>query len=153
MLLLDEPTAGVDPIARREFWDKIHDLSESGITIFVSTHYMDEAERCTRLAYLSKGKLLVTGTTNDVIKLSNLKTWQLKGDVTTKMLQQAKQIKSVTQATLFGNKIHICGTDVDSVEQGLRNFAETHHVQWERIEPTLEDAYINLVSNPGGDIE
>ena len=90
LLLLDEPTAGVDPVARREFWDKIHALSEQGMTILVSTHYMDEAERCTRLAYLTFGHLLITGTVDEVIASTGLLTWEITGQTTTALLQQAR---------------------------------------------------------------
>lgn len=151
LLLLDEPTAGVDPIARREFWDKIHQLSEQGVTIFVSTHYMDEAERCTRLAYLSSGNLLVTGKVSDVIAKTQLKTWEIAGVITTPLLRKVKQIEGVTQAALFGNHIHICGEDVKNIEKKLRDFTEKHHLSWKRIETTLEDAYINLVSKSNGE--
>ena len=146
LLLLDEPTAGVDPIARREFWDKIHALSEQGITTLVSTHYMDEAERCTRLAYLAYGDLLVTGTVKEVIATTKLKTWEIKGEVTTALLQQAKQIAGITQAALFGNQIHVCGFDVERVEAGLRDLAKNHNIDWQEIDSTLEDAFISLVN-------
>lgn len=153
LLLLDEPTAGVDPIARREFWDKIHALSEEGITVFISTHYMDEAERCTRLAYLSKGELLITGTAKDIVQSTHLNTWQLKGDINTSMLKESKNIPGITQAALFGNKIHLCGFDVEEIEQELDQFAKKYDLKWQKIDPTLEDAYINLVENPRGDLK
>ena len=152
LLLLDEPTAGVDPIARREFWDKIHSLSEQGITTFVSTHYMDEAERCTRLAYLAFGELLVTGSVSEVIASTNLKTWEITGDVTTHLLQRAKQLKGVTQAALFGSIIHICGFDEIAIEQGLKELAKENAVQWKAISPTLEDAFISLVAKSQGEL-
>ncbi len=151
LLLLDEPTAGVDPIARREFWDKIHALSEQGITTLISTHYMDEAERCTRLAYLAYGDLLVTGTVKEVIAATKLKTWQIKGEVTTALLQEAKEIKGVTQAALFGNQIHICGYHKQQIELNLQILAEKHPIQWQEIEPTLEDAFISLVKKSQGE--
>ncbi|HHF7345168.1 TPA: ABC transporter ATP-binding protein [Legionella feeleii] len=151
LLLLDEPTAGVDPIARREFWDKIHDLSEKGITTLVSTHYMDEAERCTRLAYLAYGNLLVTGTVKEVIASTNLSTWQITGDVTTNLLQEAKTIDGVTQAALFGNQLHICGYEQEKIEAGLNKLAEEKSITWQAIEPTLEDAFISLVKQSEGE--
>lgn len=150
LLLLDEPTAGVDPIARREFWDKIHLLSEEGITTLVSTHYMDEAERCTRLAYLAYGELLVTGSVTEVIDSTHLLTWEITGNVTTALLQEAKAIPGVAQAALFGNQIHICGFDKKLIETELEHFASEHHVHWQQIPSTLEDAFISLVNQSQG---
>lgn len=150
LLLLDEPTAGIDPIARRDFWDKIHELSEAGVTTLMSTHYMDEAERCTRLAYLANSNLIVTGTVNDVIKSTELKTWEIRGEVTTSLLQQVKKISGVEQAELFGRQIHVCGLEEGMIEEGLNLLQATHPIQWSRIEPTLEDAFINLVKKYRG---
>ncbi|MDI9818616.1 MULTISPECIES: ABC transporter ATP-binding protein [unclassified Legionella] len=149
LLLLDEPTAGVDPIARREFWDRIHALSEQGITTLVSTHYMDEAERCTCLAYLAYGDLLITGTVKEVIEKTGLSTWQIDGKVTTSLLQKTKQIKGITQAALFGNKIHICGYEQLLIESELEALAKEHPIVWKAIESTLEDAFISLVKSHG----
>jgi ABC-2 type transport system ATP-binding protein len=146
LLLLDEPTAGVDPIARREFWDNIHALSEQGITTFVSTHYMDEAERCTRIAYLAYGKLLVTGSVDEVIETTKLKTWEISGRVTTSLLQKVKTIEGIVQAALFGTIIHVCGYDSDLVEKGLAHLSKTYPFQWKPIKSTLEDAFISLVN-------
>ncbi|MDP1604326.1 MAG: ABC transporter ATP-binding protein [Legionella sp.] len=151
LLLLDEPTAGVDPIARREFWDKIHSLSEEGITTLVSTHYMDEAQRCTRLAYLAYGELLITGTVDEVIASTHLLTWQITGEVTTRLLQQAKQIEGVEQAALFGNQLHVSGYDSHQIEKGLNALARKYAIQWQVIEPTLEDAFISLVKKSQGE--
>ncbi|KTC66793.1 ABC transporter ATP-binding protein [Legionella birminghamensis] len=150
LLLLDEPTAGVDPLARREFWDKIHSLSQQGITTLVSTHYMDEAERCTRLAYLAYGDLLITGTVREVIASTQLLTWKITGEVTTSLLQEAKKMKGVMQAALFGNQIHVSGYDASQIEAELQRLAETHAVKWQGIESTLEDAFISLVKKSQG---
>lgn len=150
LLLLDEPTAGVDPIARREFWDKIHLLSDAGITTLVSTHYMDEAERCTRLAYLASGDLLITGTVSEVIESTHLLTWEITGKVTTAMLQLAKTLPGVEQAALFGNHIHLCGYDKNQLETGLAVFAREQKIQWQQIPSTLEDAFISLVKKTKG---
>lgn len=147
MLLLDEPTSGIDPIARRDFWDKIHALSEQGITTLMSTHYMDEAERCTRLAYLAYGDLLITGTVDEVIAATKLKTWNISGDVTTGLLQAVKALSGVTQAALFGRQIHVSGFDVCLIEQGLYKIQQGHAIHFDVITPTLEDAFISLVQD------
>jgi ABC-2 type transport system ATP-binding protein len=146
LLLLDEPTAGVDPIARREFWDQIHFFSEQGITTLVSTHYMDEAERCTRIAYLAYGDLLITGTVDEVINKTQLKTWEISGDVTTGLLQDAKKIPGVVQAALFGSLIHVCGYDEELIKQGLQQLSGRFLIKWKGIPSTLEDAFISLVN-------
>ncbi|WP_419420102.1 ABC transporter ATP-binding protein [Legionella sp. D16C41] len=153
LLLLDEPTAGVDPIARREFWDKIHMLSEQGVTTLVSTHYMDEAERCTRLAYLAYGELLITGTVDEVIASTKLLTWEITGQVTTTLLQKAKTLQGVVQAALFGSQIHISGYDKQVIEASLNDLARTEHIKWHQISSTLEDAFISLVKKSQGEQE
>lgn len=153
LLLLDEPTAGVDPIARREFWDQIHALSEQGITTLVSTHYMDEAERCTTLAYLAYGEILVTGTAQTVIAKTGLYTWEITGHSTTTLLQKTKAIPGVTQAAYFGDKIHICGYDPVKIESGLQELVKHYPINWQIIEPTLEDAFISLVKKTDGGMD
>lgn len=145
LLLLDEPTAGVDPIARREFWDHIHLLSEQGVTTLVSTHYMDEAERCTRIAYLAYGDLIITGTVDEVIAATQLKTWELYGEISTSVLQRVKSLEGVELAALFGSLIHVCGYDPKLIEQGLKKLSSELHFKYRPIAPSLEDAFISLV--------
>ena len=152
LLLLDEPTSGIDPIARREFWDSIHALSEQGVTTLMSTHYMDEAERCTRLAYLAYGELLVTGTVDEVIASTQLKAWEIGGAVTTVLLQVIKAIPAVTQAALFGRQIHVCGFNVNAIEQALTGLQTQYDVRWQSIDPSLEDAFISLVKQTKGEL-
>lgn len=147
LLLLDEPTAGVDPLARREFWDHIHALSDQGMTTLISTHYMDEAERCTRIAYLAYGNLLTTGTVEEVIASTHLKTWVISGLVTTSLLQTVKKMAGVIQSALFGNIIHVCGYDAQVVEQSLKELSARYPIQWQAIPSTLEDAFISLVNH------
>lgn len=145
LLLLDEPTAGIDPIARRDFWDRIHTLSVKGITTLMTTHYMDEAERCTRLAYIANGKLIITGDVNDVIKSTGLKTWEIRGKINPRLLQEVKAIDGILQAALFGRQIHVCGVDAPLINQGLRRLAKHHDIIFSEIESTLEDAFLRLV--------
>lgn len=152
LLLLDEPTAAIDPIARRDFWDKIHALSERGITTLMSTHYMDEAERCTRLAYIAHSELIITGTVETVIKSTELKTWEIRGEVTTTVLQEVKKINDITQTALFGRAIHVCGFAEKSIEKSLQSLAKHHTITWERIDSTLEDAFISLVKQSKGEL-
>jgi ABC-2 type transport system ATP-binding protein len=152
LLLLDEPTGGIDPIARREFWDTIHALSEQGVTTLMATHYMDEAERCTRLIYLANSNVIVTGTVDDVIAATHLNTWEITGDVTTALVQQVKKMSGVHQVALFGRHIHLCGDDRLLIEQQLRALAQTYHLEWTSIAPTLEDAFIALVQETHGEL-
>lgn len=147
ILLLDEPTSGIDPIARREFWDRIHALSEKGVTTLMATHYMDEAERCTRLAYLASGKLLITGTVDEVIDSTHLKTWEISGKVvTTGLLQEVKNLPGIIQAALFGRQIHISGFDKKLIEGGLAKLKDVYPISYKLIRSTLEDAFISLVA-------
>lgn len=151
LLLLDEPTSGVDPIARRDFWDTIHELSEQGITTLISTHYMDEAERCSQLAYLAYGHLIVTGTVSDVIAKTHLKTWEVSGKVTPHLLQEIKKIPGVTQAMLFSEYIHVCGFEAAQIEGGLQALKSSYSIQWQSVHPTIEEAFISLVTGSSGE--
>src|SRR4051812_46256692 len=125
LLLLDEPTAGVDPKARRDFWEHIHDLAAEGMTVLVSTHYMDEAERCHQLAYLSFGKLLVTGSAHEVIAHSGLSTWIVAAKEEgherelTLLAHELRDIKVVETVVPFGTTLHISGHDRSGLEKAL----------------------------------
>ncbi len=153
LLLLDEPTSGVDPVARRMFWDTIHALSERGITTFVSTHYMEEALYCTRLAYLANGKLVVTGTVKDVINASGVHAWQIEGAVTVALLHQVKALADVEQATLLEHQIRVCGVMVERIDQVLRALITQHPgLSCTAVVPTLEDAFITLVKQTRGEL-
>lgn len=145
LLILDEPTAGIDPIARREFWDRIHALSEQGVTTLLTTHYMDEAERCTRLAYIANSKLIITGGVDDVIQSTGLKTWEIRGNITPKLLLKIKQIDVVTQAALFGRYIHASGSDEKQIIQALNQLQQDFGYDFKRVESSLEDAFLRLV--------
>lgn len=145
LLLLDEPTAGVDPKARREFWEDIHRLSEAGITILVSTHYMDEAERCHRLAYLAYGNLLASGTSTEIIASQQLSTWSLNGGNAHRYAAALQQLPHVEQVTTFGLKLHVSGKQPELLEPALEQFASQHQLQLEKSNPTLEDTFIHLM--------
>jgi len=144
LLLLDEPTAGIDPLARRDFWDQIHRLSQQGVTTLMSTHYMDEAERCHELAYLADGRIVVTGSVTDVIHSTGLITVQLTGDLLAQLLQDLKQKNCVVQAAWFGRSFHVCGYDANALSQCLQELSQSYPFEYEFISPTLEDAFIAL---------
>lgn len=144
VLLLDEPTAGIDPLARRDFWDLIHGLSLKGVTTLISTHYMDEAERCQRLAYLSDGSILVKGSVEEVIAATHLVTFNLSGDLTAALLSALKNMPGVVQAAWFGRHFHVCGYDAKLLEKGLSQLCLSYVFEYEKIDSTLEDAFIAL---------
>ncbi len=149
LLLLDEPTAGVDPQARRDFWEEIHALAAQGISVLVSTHYMDEAERCHRLAYIAYGKLLATGTPDEVLHLFRLSTFAVSGP-SAKLAQLAAQLHGrpgVSHVTAFGNNLHVTGRDEAALEQAVRPFFRDPALAWKRAEPGLEDIFIHLMAD------
>ena len=144
LLLLDEPTAGIDPLARRDFWDLIHLLSQQGVTTLMSTHYMDEAERCHALAYLSGGKILVTGNVSEVISSTRLITFQLQGELPVTLLRALKVLPCVEQAAWFGRSFHICGYDKNAINLALQELSLNYHFVFSQIPSSLEDAFIAL---------
>lgn len=144
LLLLDEPTAGVDPKARREFWEEIHKLSARGITTLVSTHYMDEAERCTQLAYIAYGHLLASGTASSIVAHANLHTWTVTGDKLNELSEKLNKLPGIDQVAFFGNKLHVSGKDEQHLNQAISIFAHSH--TWTKTTPNLEDVFISLVS-------
>ena len=145
LLLLDEPTAGVDPKARRDFWEDIHRLSEAGITILVSTHYMDEAERCHRLAYLAYGNLLASGTSKEIIASQKLSTWIISGDDAHRHTSALQQLPQVEQVTTFGLKLHVSGKQASQLEPILQQYARDHGLQLSPSTASLEDTFIHLM--------
>jgi len=144
LLLLDEPTAGVDPKARRDFWEEIHRLAAGGLTVLVTTHYMDEAERCHRLAYIAYGKLLARGTLRDVLSSAGLSTWEVAGPGLSALAQELKGAEGIEQVTAFGAKLHVSSRDAEALEKAIMPFRHASH-KWQRIEPGLEDAFIGLM--------
>jgi ABC-2 type transport system ATP-binding protein len=144
LLLLDEPTAGVDPKARRDFWDQIHRLAGEGLTFLITTHYMDEAERCHRVAYISYGNLLANGTVAEVIDQTRLTTWSVTGGDLHKLAEQLRERPGVEQAVPFGAKLHVSGGDAAKLESAIAPF-RTNGYEWERIQSSLEDVFIHLM--------
>jgi ABC-2 type transport system ATP-binding protein len=144
LLLLDEPTAGVDPNARRDFWDEIHRLAGEGLTVLITTHYMDEAERCHRLAYIAYGKLLTHGAVGEVIEHERLTTWSVSGQDLAKLTEQLRKRSGVEQTVAFGNVLHVSGGDAAALEKGIAPF-RTDQYEWHQVESGLEDVFIHLM--------
>jgi ABC-2 type transport system ATP-binding protein len=146
LLLLDEPTAGVDPKARREFWDEIHRLAARGITVLVSTHYMDEAERCHRINYISYGKLLASGTVDEVVRNAGLHTFVLHGGETETIADELRKAGGVDQVAPFGATLHVVGKDKAALEKELEPYRGRQGVQIEEGETSLEDVFIQFMA-------
>lgn len=144
LLLLDEPTAGVDPKARRDFWDEIHRLSADGLTVLVTTHYMDEAERCHRLAYIAYGHLLASGTVHDVLAAARLATWEVSGPDLSSLSAELHGQSGIEQITAFGTRLHVSSRNAEALEASISRFRRPPY-HWRKIEPGLEDAFIGLM--------
>lgn len=150
LLLLDEPTAGVDPAARRDFWDELHQLAAQGISVLVSTHYMDEAERCQKLAYIADGNLLVVGTAKEVVAGQGLSSWAIHGDHLAELSQRLRGQPGVDQIVAFGTALHVTGKDAHALEQTLAAAARSENLRFERIDTSLEDVFIYLMNRTAG---
>ncbi|SKA05990.1 ABC transporter ATP-binding protein [Consotaella salsifontis] len=150
LLLLDEPTAGVDPQARRDFWDEIHALAADGLTALVSTHYMDEAERCHELAFISYGDLLATGPVEEIIARSNLSTYTVGGPDLDALSRRLKSLPGIDNIAPFGNALHVSGRDGAALEESIGPLVEAGPQHWQKSAPTIEDVFIDLVSRPKG---
>jgi ABC-2 type transport system ATP-binding protein len=146
LLLLDEPTAGVDPKARREFWNEIHALAARGLTALVSTHYMDEAERCHEIAYIAYGELLAHGSVEAVIAQSKLTTYAVSGDDLTELGAELEKQPGVDSVAPFGASLHISGRDRAALETAIAAHRDVPNLVWKEIEPSLEDVFIGLMA-------
>jgi len=151
LLLLDEPTAGVDPKARREFWEQIHGLAAEGLTFLITTHYMDEAERCHRLAYIAYGKLLTYGTVADVIDQSQLTTWSVSGPDLQQLAEILRRQPGVQQAVAFGDRLHVSGDDPVALEATVSAFRAVPY-EWQRVHTSLEDVFIHLMHRSSNEV-
>jgi ABC-2 type transport system ATP-binding protein len=145
LLLLDEPTAGVDPQARRDFWEEIHALAGQGMTVLVSTHYMDEAERCDRIVYLAYGTVLARGTVDEVVDTSGLHTWIVTGDDVRGLAQELHDKPGIEQVSVFGIALHISGTDEAALERAIAPYRNRRGFVWAKSRPSLEDVFIHLM--------
>lgn len=146
LLLLDEPTAGVDPQARRDFWDEIHQLAAQGLTVLVSTHYMDEAERCDRIVYLAYGTVLARGTVDEVIAGSGLTTWIVQGEDVRGLATELHGQPGIDQVSVFGVTLHVSGKDAAALERAIAPFRARPGLTWEKSQPSLEDVFIHLMA-------
>jgi ABC-2 type transport system ATP-binding protein len=147
LLLLDEPTAGVDPKARREFWNEIHALAAEGLTVLVSTHYMDEAERCHEIAYIAYGELLVHGTVDHVIEASHLTTYVVSaadGNPLSALAEELAHAPGIDMVAPFGTSLHVSGRDKDRLEAAIAPF-HRDGLDWKPSHPSLEDVFIDLM--------
>jgi len=147
LLLLDEPTAGVDPKARREFWNEIHALAAEGLTVLVSTHYMDEAERCHEIAYIAYGELLVHGTVDHVIEASHLTTYVVSAPDGAGLAALADELAhkpGIDMVAPFGTSLHVSGRDKDKLEAAISPFRRAGF-DWKPSHPSLEDVFIDLM--------
>jgi ABC-2 type transport system ATP-binding protein len=144
LLLLDEPTAGVDPKARRDFWAEIHQLAAAGLTVLITTHYMDEAVRCHRLGYMAYGELLSHGTVPEVIAAGGLTTWSASDGDLYELADRIRGLPGVDEVVPFGNTLHVSGRNAEQLEHSLRPFL-SGPARWEKIEPGLEDVFISLM--------
>lgn len=144
LLLLDEPTAGVDPKARRDFWEEIHQLAAEGLTALVTTHYMDEAERCHRLAYIAYGNLLARGTAREVVQAAGLTTYEVTGENLHELAEKIRGRPGVEQVVAFGATLHVSGRDAERLRASVAPWMAGAY-RWEKIEPGLEDVFISLM--------
>jgi ABC-2 type transport system ATP-binding protein len=149
LLLLDEPTAGVDPKARRDFWDEIHKLAAEGLTVLVSTHYMDEAERCHEIAYIAFGEVLTRGTVEQVIDNSHLTTFTVTathGEHVFGLADELRDRPGIDMVTAFGTSLHVSGHDSAALEAAVAQYRERSGLAWRRDAPSLEDVFIDLMA-------
>jgi ABC-2 type transport system ATP-binding protein len=146
LLLLDEPTAGVDPKARRDFWDQIHTLAGEGITVLVSTHYMDEAERCHELVYIAYGKVLARGTEAEIVRDAGLVVWSVQGEGSAALVAPLKAAAGVLSVAAFGSALHVAGRDAEVLDAAIGPWRAEPGLLWQRTDANLEDVFISLIA-------
>jgi len=141
LLLLDEPTAGVDPNARRDFWEELHSLAATGVSVLISTHYMDEAERCHKLAYIAYGNLLAQGSAKSIIERQGLFTYEITADALMEISKSLEKHPAIEQTVIFGSTLHVSGKDSNAIENALTQ------QQYKAIPTSLEDVFIYLMKH------
>ncbi len=146
LLLLDEPTAGVDPKARRDFWDEIRRLSAKGVTVLVSTHYMDEAVQCDFITYIAYGKKLIDGRSADIPGMVGLETWRVEGPDLAALEDRLQKEPGVEQVARFGAVLHVSGTDKAKLEATVERFKAEGTHRWSLQVAGLEEAFIYLMA-------
>ena len=151
LLLLDEPTAGVDPKARRDFWDEIHRLSSEGLTVLVSTHYMDEAERCDRIVYINLGDIVARGTVAEVIEQSKLFTYIVEGEGARQLAEKLRGRQGIEFVSFFGAALHVSGQDRAALENALASYRMQRGLSIHEATPSLEDVFIQLQQENSGE--
>jgi len=153
LLLLDEPTAGVDPTTRREFWNEIYALAADGLTVLVSTHYMDEAERCHEIAYLADGTLVVQGTVDTVVRQAALATFVVSGDGLAALAAELAGVPGIDTVAPFGAALHVCGRDAAALEAATAPYRADPRRTWTPSQPSLEDVFIRLTAGAQGPLQ
>ena len=146
LLLLDEPTSGVDPKSRLEFWDEIHHLAAQGITVLVSTHYMDETARCHEIIFMSEGKIMTRGTASEVVAQAGLITWAVTGGDLVALMEKLKPLAGIDTVAPFGDNLHVSGTDGAALEAAIAPYKAEKAYEWREIPPTMEDVFIHYMT-------
>jgi ABC-2 type transport system ATP-binding protein len=158
LLLLDEPTAGVDPVARRDFWDRIRDMTRRGITVLVSTHYMDEAVQCDHLCFIMNGVKLADAPAAQLPALSGLATWRVTGPNLSALADDLdlalRGVAGAPHVARFGDALHVSGPDAAALERAIAPWRDAPGLEWEQRKPGLEEVFIHLTAlarAPGAD--
>ncbi len=146
LLLLDEPTAGVDPKARRDFWDEIRRLADAGVTVLVSTHYMDEAIQCDNIAYIAYGKKLIDGPAQDIPGMVGLHTWRIEGPDLAGLSEKLHGLPGIEQVARFGSVLHVSGTDEAALDRAVEPFRSDETTRWTKRPAGLEEVFIHLMA-------
>jgi len=153
ILFLDEPTSGVDPLSRRRFWDLIYNLTEEGTTVFVSTHYMEEAEYCNRLALMNRGKLIALDSPYEIRRSTSDPLYDLNTDDSLKTVKALQGLSNILEVSMYGRTVHVTVMDDEHAEQEMRETLDQKGVRvlsMRRIQPSLEDAFVSKVRAAGG---